>query len=36
MTSETVIEGNPCERVINERDLIHIPDNLMDYLSATT
>jgi PAS domain S-box-containing protein len=27
---EMVIDGTPCERVINERCLIHIPDNLLD------
>jgi len=26
---EMVIDGTPCERVINERCLIHIPDNLL-------
>jgi len=27
---EMVINGTPCERVINERCFIHIPDNLLD------
>jgi PAS domain S-box-containing protein len=27
---EMVINGTPCERVIDERCLIHIPDNLLD------
>ena len=27
---EMVIDGTPCERVINERCLIHIPENLLD------
>ena len=27
---EMVIDGTPCERVVNERCLIHIPDNLLD------
>jgi PAS domain S-box-containing protein len=27
---EMVVNGTPCERVINERCLIHIPDNLLD------
>jgi len=27
---EMVIKGTPCERVIDERCLIHIPDNLLD------
>jgi PAS domain S-box-containing protein len=27
---EMVIDGTPCERVINERCMIHIPDNLLD------
>ena len=27
---EMVVDGTPCERVINERCLIHIPDNLID------
>ena len=27
---EMVIDGTPCERVINERCLIHIPDNLIE------
>ena len=27
---EMVVDGTPCERVINERCLIHIPDNLLD------
>jgi PAS domain S-box-containing protein len=27
---EMVIDGTPCERVIDERCLIHIPDNLID------
>ena len=30
MAWEMVIDGTPCERVINERCLIHIPDNLLD------
>ena len=27
---EMVVDGTPCERVIDERCLIHIPDNLVD------
>ena len=27
---EMVIDGTPCERVVDERCLIHIPDNLLD------
>jgi PAS domain S-box-containing protein len=27
---EMVVDGTPCERVIDERCLIHIPDNLLD------
>jgi PAS domain S-box-containing protein len=27
---EMVVDGTPCERVINERCLIHIPDNLVE------
>lgn len=27
---EMVVDGTPCERVIDERCLIHIPDNLID------
>ena len=27
---EMVIDGTPCERVVEERCLIHIPDNLLD------
>src|SRR5215510_13957836 len=27
---EMVIDGTPCERVINERCLVHIPDNLLN------
>ena len=27
---EMVIDGTPCEQVINQRCLIHIPDNLLD------
>jgi PAS domain S-box-containing protein len=27
---EMVVDGTPCERVINERRLVHIPDNLLD------
>ena len=27
---EMVVDGTPCERVIQERCLIHIPDNLLD------
>ena len=27
---EMVVDGTPCERVVNERCLIHIPDNLLD------
>src|ERR1700739_1496205 len=27
---EMVIDGPPCERVINQRRLVHIPDNLLD------
>ena len=30
---EMVIDGTPCERVINERCLIHIPDNLLELYS---
>ena len=31
---EMVVDGTPCERVINERCLIHIPDNLVDLYGA--
>ena len=27
---EMVVDGTPCERVVDERCLIHIPDNLLD------
>src|SRR6266436_4264362 len=27
---EMVVDGTPCERVIDDRCLIHIPDNLLD------
>ena len=29
---EMVVDGTPCERVVDERCLIHIPDNLLGYL----
>jgi PAS domain S-box-containing protein len=30
---EMVVDGTPCERVVEERCLIHIPDNLLDIYS---